>query len=216
MLETLYAPELESGLGPGETRARALAALDRLNPEGRGAPPLPDPGAERMADWVETLRDAFDRSRKQRRRLASVRESLAIAASRAPLGAYHCRSLVALARMRRDDPQAALARMGEAARVCAMAHGPEDIRIAQIRLEQARLFYLTGRASAAWGTAEGLEARFAAHRQEARLAELYALQAAVLRAIQAPGSAEVLSRAHAWRAYAFGGAAADPRHWIGN
>jgi hypothetical protein len=216
MLETLYAPELRSGLGRSETRARALLALDRLNPEGRGALPLPDARPERMEDWVETLRDAFDRSRTAERRLGSARQALAIAADRAPFSAYHCRSLTALARERRDEPQAALAILDEAARVCATSHGPDDIRIAHVRLEQARLLYLGGRASAAWGAAEGLEAQFAAHRQADRLAELYALQAAVLRAIHAPGSAELRTRADAWRAYAFGADAADPRHWIGN
>ena len=220
LLETLYAPELQSGLGPGETRARALLALDRLNPEGRGAPPLPDPVAEHMADWVEMMRDAFDRRRSERRRLGSAREALAIAAERAPLTTYHCRSLTALARKQGDEPGAALATLEEAARVCALAHGADDIRIAQIRLDQARLLYLGGRASAAWGVAEGLEAQFAAHRQDERLAELFALQAAVLRAIQAPGSAELGRRAQAWRAYAFGGSADDPvahaRRWIGN
>ena len=101
-----------------------------------------------------------------------------------------------------------------------MAHGAGDIRIAQIRLDQARLLYLGGRASAAWGMAEGLEAEFAAHGQEERLAVLYDLQAAVLRAIrQSPGSAPETAarrRAGEWRAYALGGAGEDPRRWVGN
>ena len=217
MLRALYAPELRSGLDPGETRARTLLALDRLNPAGRHAPPLADPGAGgRMSDWVETMRDAFDRSRPEARRLASAREAVAIAARRAPSSAYHCRSLTALARKRRDDPSAALATFDDAARVCAAAHGPDDIRVAQIRLDQARLLFLGGRASAAWGVIEGLEAQFAAHRQDERLAVLYDLQAAVLNAIQAPGGAELSQRAHAWRAYAHGSAMTGPRHWIGN
>jgi hypothetical protein len=205
MLRVLYAPELRSGLGRAATRSRALLALDRLNPQGRGAPPLPAPDPGRMADWAETLRDAFDRSRPARRRLASAREALAIAAGRAPFSAFHCRSLTALARASRDDPRAALTALEDAARVCAMAHGPEDIRIAQIRLDQARLHYLAGRPSTAWGLAEGLEAPFAALGQEERLAALLDLQAAVLGAIQpGPVAADLRRRAVAWRAYAHG------------
>jgi hypothetical protein len=140
-----------------------------------------------------------------RRRLGSAREALAIAARAAPFSAYHCRSLMALARTNRNRPGAALAALDDAARICAMAHGPDDIRIAQIRLDQARLLYRSGRASAAWGLSEGLEASFAAHGQEQRLASLYDLQAAALHAIQqTPDSAEARRRALAWRAYALG------------
>jgi hypothetical protein len=217
VLRTLYAPELRSGLSRGETRTRALLALDRLNPEGRASPPLPILRAERMTDWAEALRAAFDRSRSPRRQLASAREALTTAARRAPFSVHHCRSLKALARAQPDDPRAALAALEDAARVCATAHGPDDIRVAQVRLDQARLLYLSGRASAAWGLSEGLEAQFAAHGQDERLAALYDLQAAVLQTTQeAPASAELLRRAGAWRTYALGNADADPRHWIGN
>lgn len=205
MLEVLYARELRSGLNRKETRARALLALDRLNPEGRESPPLPAVDAGAMSDWSDAHHEAFDRSRSPRQRLAAARRALAIAARRAPLGVYHCRSLIALARKMRDDQRAARAAFDDAARVCTVAHGPHDIGVAQIRLEQARLLYLGGRPSAAWGLAEGLEAQFVAHGQEERLAALYDLQAAVLHAIQQPqASAEVRRRAAHWRALAFG------------
>ena len=208
VLSVLYAPELHSGLSRAETRAAALAALDRLNPEGRLAPPLPAPRDRAMARWVDALREAFNRARSPEQRLASARKALAIASRQAPSSAYHCRSLTALAEAS-DEPRAALAALGEAARVCALAHGPDDIRIAQIRLDQARLFYRIGRPGAALRLAEGLEATFAAYAQDERLAALYDLQAAALRAIHRPGSAETERRAAAWRAYARGASPGD-------
>ena len=164
----------------------------------------------RQTGWAETVRAALDHSRTLRLRRASARKALGIAAERAPFGAQHCHSLTALARVSRENPEAALAALEDAARVCAMAHGPDDIRIARIRLDQARLHYLAGRPSTAWGMAEGLEAAFAAHGQEQRLLLLYDLQAAVLAAIQQPeAGSRARRRAAEWRTFAEGPASAD-------
>ncbi len=214
MLQVLYAPELHTGLNRAETRTAARAALTRLNPEGRHAPPLALPRDREMADWVEALRAAFDRGRPAARRLASARRALAIAAGRAPLSVYHCHSLVALARASGDDPGDALAALRQAERVCATAHGPDDIRIAQIRLDRARLEYRLGDPGAAMRLTDGLEAIFAALGQDERLAALYDLRAAALQAIQPSASVEARRGALAWHAYAIG--TATSAHWVGN
>ncbi len=214
VLRVLYAPELRSGLDRAKTRAAAFAALGRLNPSGRAAPPLATPRDPAMADWVAALRAAFERDRAPGRRLGSARQALAIAARRAPGSAYHCHSLVALARASDRDPGAALAALGEAAQVCAAAHGPDDIRVAQIRLEQARLLHRSGQPDAALQRVQGLEAIFAANAQDERLAALYDLRAAALQAIHPPASAEARRGAVAWRAYARG--TAEDAHWVGN
>ena len=216
MLSVLYAPEMQTGLNRRETRDRALRVLDRLNPDGRGAPPLPRLLTREMADWAETMREAFDRSRPVRKRIGSAMEALEIARRRAPGSAYHCRSLQALARASANDPANALAALQDAALICAAAHGGDDIRLAQLRLDRARLLYRTGRAAEAWAEAQGLEAIFAAYGQEERLTALYDLQAASLQATrQIAHSAEARIRAGQWGAFALGRDNEMLRRWTG-
>ncbi len=214
MLQVLYQPELHTGLSRRETRERALAALDRLNPEGRDAPPLPALHPREMAGWADTMRDAFDRSRSARKRVGSAIEALRLAERRAPGTAYHCRSLQALARAYGDDTTRAMRTLDDAALVCAAAHGGEDIRVAQIRLDKARLLYRAGKPAAAWEIAEGLDRIFAAYGQEERLTAYYDLQAAVLRATkQTAHTSEAIQQAGAWGAFALGRDNAMLRRW---
>lgn len=214
MLSVLYSPELRTGLNRRETRARALAVLDRLNPKGRGAPPLPPLRTREMADWAETMRDAFDRSRPVRKRIASAVEALDTAQRRAPGTAYHCRSLQALARAYGDDPTNALRVLDDAALVCAAAHGGEDIRLAQIRLDKARMLYRTGRAASAWNAAQGLGEIFAGYGQEERVTAFFDLEAAVMQATkQTLHSSDAIRQAGAWGAFALGRDNAMLRRW---
>lgn len=214
MLAVLYSPDMRTGLNRRESRDRALTVLDRLNPEGRGAPPLPPLMTAEMAKWADTMRDAFDRSRSARKRIASAVEAVRMTERRVPGSAFHCRSLQALARASADEPAEALAALNDAALVCAAAHGGDDIRIAQLRLDRARLLYRMGRAAAAWQEAEGLETVFAAYGQEERLTALYDLQAAALRATkQVAHSTELRLRAGEWGAFALGRDNAMLRRW---
>ena len=205
MLSVLYAPEMHTGLNRRMTRERALAVLNRLNPEGRGAPPLPPLRTDEMEGWAKTMRAAFDRSRSVGRRVDSAAEALSIARRRAPGSAFHCRSLQALARASAGDPARALAALEDASLVCAAAHGGDDIRVAQIRLDRARILYRAGRPAAAWAEAEGLDQIFAAYGQEERLTAFYDLEAAVLQSNrQTAHSAQARRRAGAWGAFALG------------
>lgn len=214
VLAVLYAPEMRTGLSRRETRQIAMLLLDRLNPEGRGAPPLPPLRTREMKDWAEMMRDAFDRSRSLQKRIASARDALALAQRLAPGTAFHCRSLQALARAYGNDPAGALDALKDAALVCAAAHGADDIRLAQIRLDRARLLYRTGRVAVAWEEAQGLDKIFAEYGQDERLAAFYDLQAAVLRATeQSANGVEALRQASAWGAFALGADNAMLRRW---
>ena len=214
ILAVLYSPEMHTGLSRRQTRERALAVLDRLNPEGRNAPPLPPLRSDEMAGWAQTMREAFDRSRSDRKRIASAVEALRMAEGRAPGSAFHCRSLQALARASAGDAARALAALDDAALICAVAHGGDDIRIAQIRLDRARMLYRMGRPAVAWAAAEGLDAIFAAYGQEERLTAFYDLKAAALQATrQTAHSAEARIRAGQWGAFALGRDAEALQRW---
>ncbi len=201
MLRVLYSPEIRTGLNRRETRKRARAILERLNPQGRAAPPLrllPDRDMRAWNDMVQKT----DRDRR--------REALSIARARAPRTAYHCHSLIALARLQRRDPKASLATLDAAQRICRSAHGPSDLRLALIRLELARAQFKLGEAALAYKLSNGLEQTLAAHGKDERLVALYDLQAAALRAIQqGTKSFEARRRAGEWGAYALGRDHAD-------
>lgn len=206
MLRMLYAPELATGMDAATTRRRARLILDRLNPAGRAAPSatvLPD---RRMTAWTQAISDAFKRGSGRPDRLAAARRAVAIARRQAPNSAYHCRALGAMVRLsRKAEASAGRQAATDGRRVCAAAHGPSDIRLAHLQLDLAHLLYDSGSPSAALSELRGLEDAFAAHGQEERLTALYALQAAVLRAIQqGTRSFEARRRAAEWGAYALG------------
>lgn len=205
ILRVLYQPELRTGLSRRETRSRARDVLDRLNPAGQAAPPLPELSPRDMADWAETLRGAFSPEASSASRRKAARAALMIARRRAPGSAYHCHSLIVLARKVREPVAEVLEILSQARRICVRAHGSDDIRIARLQLETARATFREGRAGAAFGMSEPLAARLAAHGQAERLVALYALQAASLRAIQqGTKSFEARRRAREWGAYALG------------
>ena len=214
MLRTLYAPEVRSGMNRHQTRQAALAVLERLNPQGRGAPRLPALGQVRMADWTDEVRAAFDRTRSLDARVASAARAADIAASRAPGSAFHCRALAALIRLGRQQGRGLMAKVAGSDQVCARAHGPDDIRVARIRLDLARLSYDAGNPSQALALTEGLDEILAAHGHDERLTALFALRAAALRAIQqGTRSFEARRLAGEWGAYSLGSDHPNVRRW---
>ncbi len=214
MLRVLYQPDMRTGLSSRATRARAKTALDRLNPEGRTARPLPKIITRDMRKWAAVQRKVFDRTRSMGTRLEDAKTAAALARGRAPGSAYHCRSLMALARVSGDTPDNALVVIDQALEVCGHAHGPDDIRIHRLMLDKARMLYAKKDYLAAYRLTEPLEAQLAAFGQDERLVALYALQAASLRAIQqSTKSFEARRRAGEWGAYALGRDHPDVRKW---
>ena len=204
LMRVLYAPELRPGMNRSETRSAARHVLNRLNPQGTGAPALNLQPRRAMAEWNRHLSEAFNRDRYRASRRDSAYAALEIARSRVPNSSYHCRSLYALLDFVRD-PQDRLEHLNRAARICGSAHGPDDPRLDLIALARARVLYNLGRISEAWGTSEPLAPRLAAHGQAERLVALHALQAASLKAIQQPeSSAHARAKAIAWGKYALG------------
>lgn len=213
MLRVLYAPEIETGLSRRETRARAETVLDRINPNGRSAPPLRKLHIRAMSGWADHIGAAFDTGRSLSSRRASAESALNLAAGRLPFSPYHCRSLFVLARLSRDDAAAYATLLGRALDVCRSVHGPDDPRIALIELSATRSLLQRGRPARAYALSEPLAPRLAAHGHTAPLSALFALQAAALEAIQRPGdAASARHRADDWASYALGRERAGARN----
>ena len=216
MLRVLYAPGMRTGQSREETLLTARTALDRLNPHGRGAPPLKRLRPQIYDNWVRSIREALDRRRSRSARVRSAEQAVKIAGRRAPNSIFHCRSLMTALRVHKagSDWTAALRAAEQAQPVCAAAHGPSDIRLARLALERAEVLHRGGRPEAAYRATSGLEEVFASYGQEERLVALYALQAASLRAIQRPDErTEALRKAVAWGGYALGVDHPDVRRW---
>lgn len=218
MLRVLYAPEMRTGLARQQTLGRARQVLNRLNPAGRNAPALPLIAQRRMKVWQEGIQAAFERGRTKAQRIKSAKQALAIANRQMPNSAYHCHSLNTLARNARATQNAtALRAATDGLRVCAIAHGASDVRLAILQLERATLLFEAGQASAAYAETRGLEPVLAAHAQEERLTALYALQAASLRVMQRPQeSFDARQKAANWGAYALGRGHRDVKRWTAN
>lgn len=214
MLRVLYSSEIHTGMTRRQTREAGFAALTRLNPQGIGAPPLPPLRDVQMAGWTRSIQAAFDRRTPRETRIREASKALAIAERRAPDSAYHCRAVDVLARVARRDGQATLNRVRNGDQICARAHGPDDIRVARIRLSVAHLHYATNNPAAAVALTEDIERPLAGHGQDERLTAFYALRGAALTAIQQSSRGEEARRlAGEWGAYALGSDHPNVRRW---
>ena len=215
MLRVLYAPQLATGLAPAEGERRARAVLDRLNPLGRRAAPLPALTMAQGARWRGLTARITERGTPMPERLSLAREALALARVAAPRSARACRSESLLGRLLvRARPSAALPVLEAALGTCAAAHGPDDIRLVRLQLASARALLAEGRAGAALARAAPLEAPLAGHGLDASLATLYALRArAAGRLGRAEAAAAAGRRARAWGARAFGPDRVTPLDW---
>lgn len=207
MLRVLYAPEMATGLDRRETESRALGVLNRINPAGLSAPPLPLLRRNALDHWSMLIGRVFSRESTRSERLDDIDKALVLVEAQAPMSTQHCHTLVTAGRvLSRDDPARALQLLDVARQVCDVAHGASDIRHARIRLESACALSWLDRHDEVIATAEAVWPVLAAHAQDERLAKLYTLQSDALEAIE-PGSARAASArelAAAWNAYAFG------------
>jgi hypothetical protein len=225
MLRVLYAPEMVTGLDRRETEARALSVLNRINPAGINAPPLPLLRQRSLGDWPELIQRVFSRDASEREIRDYAQRALTIVEAYAPMSAQHCHTLITAGRvLSRPEPERALQLFGQARRVCDSAHGVSDIRHARIKLETACALLRLDRygevivvAEAIWpvrldrygeviAVAEAIWPVLAAHGQDERLAALYTMQSDALTAIE-PGSPRAKSAAKlaaGWNAYALG------------
>ena len=208
MLRVLYAPEMVTGLDRRETEARALGVLNRINPAGISAPPLPLLRQRSLGDWPELIQKVFSRGASERAVQDYAQKALTIVEAYAPMSAQHCHTLITAGRvLSRPEPERALELLDLAQRVCDLAHGVSDIRHARIKLESACALLRLERFDEAIAVTEAIWPVLAAHGQDERLAALYTMQSEALAATE-PGSARTASVARLaaeWNAYALGG-----------
>jgi hypothetical protein len=207
MLRVLYAPEMVTGLDRRETEARALVVLNRINPTGINAPPLPLLRQRSLGDWPELIQRVFSRDASEREIRDYAQRALTIVEAYAPMSAQHCHTLITAGRvLSRPEPERALQLFGQARRVCDSAHGVSDVRHARIKLETACALLRLDRYGEVIAVAEAIWPVLAAHGQDERLAALYTMQSDALAAIE-PGSPRAKSAAKlaaGWNAYALG------------
>ncbi len=207
MLRVLYAPEMATGLGRQATEARARTVLDRVNPQGIGAAPLPRLNRRSLGDWPELIGAVFWRGRSEAELRELAEKALAVVRAYAPGSAQHCHTLVTAGRvLSRREPERALALFDRAEETCQAAHGASDIRQARIALERSCALARLGRAGEAAALAEDTWPVLAAHGQDERLAALYTIQADALAAVEPDSAraASVAELAREWNAYAVG------------
>ncbi|MHA1528712.1 MAG: DUF2927 domain-containing protein [Alphaproteobacteria bacterium] len=207
MLRVLYAPEMTTGLDRRETRDRALVILNRINPAGLSAPPLPMLRQRSLEVWSHLIGRVFSRDASKREVREDVGKALQVVEAYAPMSAQHCHTLVTAGRvLSRPEPERALQLLDLARRVCDTAHGVSDIRHARIKLQQACALSRLGRYGEAIALTGAIWPVLAAHGQDRPLAALYTIQADALEASE-PGSPRTRSvgqLAAAWNAYAMG------------
>ncbi len=207
MLRVLYAPRMTTGLDRRETRDRALEILDRINPAGRAALPLPMLRQRSLEVWSHLIARVFSRDASERQVRDDVGKALQVVEAYAPMSAQHCHTLVTAGRvLSRPEPERALQLLDLARRVCDTAHGVSDIRHARIMLQEACALSRLGRYGEVIAVTESIWPVLAAHGQDRPLAALYTIQADALEATGA-GSPRALSArqlAAAWNAYAVG------------
>ena len=207
MLRVLYADGVATGLSRHATAARAKAVLDRVNPEGRSAPPLPRLRRRVLGDWPELMAAVFSRGISEGEAGTLAERALRVIRAGAPGSPQHCHTLVTAGRVfSRREPERALALFDRAGEVCEAAHGQSDIRQARIALERACALARAGRTGDAAALAEATWPVLAAYGQDERLAALFTIEADALAATQ-PDSAEATDAARLameWSAYALG------------
>ena len=209
MLRVLYDPRLQTGLDRAETRTRAQAILNDLNPDGarRGAEPLPKMLQQTFLNWRNRLHQMIASDETSAiDQIQTVSGLLADAERIAPNSGYHCHAAMLNADVVLHlDAESAPPRIASAREVCARANGADDIRLARLDLMTAIVFLRARRPLDALNAADGLDAIFLANGKEMEF--LDALDAIVL-AHTLTGNLEErerqLGRLREWAAYSLG------------
>ncbi len=173
MLRVLYAPEMITGLDRRETERRAPSILNRINPAGVSAPPLPLLRQRSLGDCPELIQRVFSRSASERTARENAQKAPIIVEAHAPMSAQHCHTLITAGRvLSRPEPERALQLFDLARRVCDNAHGVSYIRHARIELESACALLRLDRFGEVNAVAEAILPVLAAHGHDERLAAL--------------------------------------------
>ena len=205
MLRLLYHPDMKSGLDRAETRRIALRLLDELNPDGRNAPPLPAIKQKRFKTWRRELL-SHDRIEDPVVAITKARQLAGRARRLAPDSVYDCTGATFLATVARhyEAPDAPVL-LDQALKLCARVVGPEDIRIAQLRLQKAYFYLDEKNYSEARREAEDIVEIFKAHALDGNVAAAYIIQTAAAWKLNDPNwDGQILQRAVAWSAFAYG------------
>ena len=204
MLRVLYDTRLHSGMDALETRTAALAVLTEINPQGNNAPRLPSIRQHQFKEWRRKLHGLHGAGAVVA--IRQVRHAAQDSAERAPNTAYDCTGRTRLATLANDlETTDADALLEDALRVCARAHGSDDIRIADLRLSRAYRALAADRNTDAMKDFQQSLPIFLAHGIDDRIASAKIGLATVAKRNNAPNWVEgPLEDARQWSAYAFG------------
>ena len=205
MLRVLYDPNLRSGLSRTETRKRAAGILEKINPQGRGARPLPRIQQKRFQDWRRALL-GHSRIKDGAIAVREARKLAQIARNLAPGTAYDCTGATFLASVaRNNDAKDEGELVDDAIKVCTRVHGKDDIRIALLRLKRSYGHLDAGRYAAARSEVEAILPKLKAHALDGSVAAAYIVQTAAAWRLNDPKwDGPILQRAAAWSAFAYG------------
>lgn len=205
MLRVLYDPDMHSGLSRAETRKRAIAVLDRINPQGRNGIPLPPIRQQKFRTWRRALLGQ-GRIENPSVALAQARKLAMFAHQIAPGSAYDCTGATFNASVARDHgapDQETL--IGQAIDICTKVHGAGDIRVAQLRLKRSYVLLDEHRYAEARSEVEAILPTLLAHAVDGSVAAAYIVQTAAAWRMNDPDwNGEILKRAAAWSAFAYG------------
>ena len=205
MLRVLYDPAMSSGLSRDETRRRAEAVLNRINRQGRDTSPLPPIQQRRFRIWRRALL-GHGRIDDPAVAMAQARELAGVAHQIAPNSAYDCTGatfLASVARNHEAPDQAGL--IERAIRVCSQVHGPKDVRVALLRLKRCYVYLDAQRFADARREVEDILPTLLAHALDGSVAAAYIVQTAAAWRMDDPNwDGEILERAAAWSAFAYG------------
>ena len=205
MLRVLYDDTMQSGLSRDETRRRAVRVLNRINPQGRTAPALPKIQQRRFGTWRRALL-GHSRISDKGVALAQARGLARTAKYKAPRTAYDCTGASFLANVARDHdaPDEALL-VDRAIRICTAVHGANDVRVALLRLTRSYGHLDNDRFQEARDEVEAVLPILLAHALDGSVAAAYIVQTAAAWRLEDPAwDKEILKRAAAWSAFAYG------------
>lgn len=205
MLRVLYDPTMASGMSREETRARAEAVLDRINPQGRGTAPLPPIRQHSFRVWRRVLL-GHSRIEDPGVAIAQARELAAVARRIAPNTAYDCTGATFSASVARSHDAPDQAELIERAiAVCTDVHGADDIRVAQLRLKRSYVYLDAERYADARREVEAILPTLLAHALDGSVAAAYIVQTAAAWRMNDPDwDGAIIQRAAAWSAFAYG------------
>lgn len=206
MLQTLYQPELRSGMTRAEAAQIVPGLLARLNPDGQRIP-----GRDRHPEsrvWADTIEIALAQRVPRSERRGAARLATGIASEMRPVDHRLGVSLHALGRMElRDAPLTAAQAFAEAYNLATAQFGSDDIRTAQAAVHLTAIAVATEQYAVALKLSERHVPPAITAQNAVLIAALLALKAEALAGL---GDQEASRRARLdslrWARYGFGDA----------